>query len=119
MKIRPEAERRLRAGFQRRVDEQRQRYAVQLTHGGQLAVRFECGEVAGVFSRQAGIGRRALVPGLLPLAAVPFLIAEASSRCLSGRMASMDEEVCAGLLERAGRASGHYARDAIRSRLVW
>jgi hypothetical protein len=79
-RIRPEAERRLRAGFQRRVDEQRQRYAVQLAHAGQLAVRFECGEVAGVFSREAGIGRPALVAGLLPLAAVPVLIAGAAAQ---------------------------------------
>lgn len=80
MKIRPEAERRLRAGFQRRVLAQRQRYAVQLAHAGQLAVRFRCGEVAGVFSGEAGIGRRTLVSGLLPLAAVPFLIAGAAAQ---------------------------------------
>ncbi len=65
MKIRPEAERRLRAGFQRRVDAQRQRYAVQLAHAGQLAVRFECGEVAGVFSGEAGIGRRTPGPNTI------------------------------------------------------
>jgi len=80
VKIRPEAERRLRAGFQRRADAQRQRYAVQLAHAGQLAVRFECGEVAGVFSGEAGIERRTLVSGLLPLAAVPFLIAGAAAQ---------------------------------------
>ena len=36
MKIRPETELRLRAGFQRRVEAQRQRYAVQPAHAGQL-----------------------------------------------------------------------------------
>ena len=80
MKIRPEAEQRLRAGFQRRVDRQRERYAPQLAHAGQLAARFGCGEVAGVFSMQAGIRPRALVSGLLPLAAVPVLIAGAAAR---------------------------------------
>ena len=79
MKIRPEAEQRLRAGFQRRVDEQRDRYAAELAHAGQLAARFECGEVVGVFSRQADIGWRNVVPGLLPLAAVPFLIVGAAA----------------------------------------
>jgi hypothetical protein len=75
--IRPEAERKLRAGFQRRVDEQSARYAVPLAHAGQLAARFGCGEVAGVFSARAGGGvrPRAYVVGLLPLAAVPVLIA--------------------------------------------
>lgn len=56
--IRPEAEQKLRAGFQRRVDRQAERYAAQLTHAGQLAVRLEYGEVAGVFSGQAGGDRR-------------------------------------------------------------
>jgi hypothetical protein len=44
---------------------------------------------------------------------------KASSGCLSGRMASMADELYAGRLERAGRASGRYVRDAIRSRLIW
>ena len=47
--MRPEAERRLREGFQRRVDEQASRYAAQLAQARQQAARFECGEVAGVF----------------------------------------------------------------------
>ena len=34
MQIRPEAEQKLRAGFQRRVDQQRDRYAVQLRTPG-------------------------------------------------------------------------------------
>jgi len=74
VKIRPESERRLRAGFQRRVDAQRDRCAPQLAHAWQLAARFGCGEVAGVFSRRADFGREALLTCLLPLAAVPFLI---------------------------------------------
>jgi hypothetical protein len=74
VKIRPEAEQRLRAGFQRHVDEQRHRYAAQLAYAGQLAARYECGQVVGVFNREAGIGWKTLVTGLLPLAAVPFLI---------------------------------------------
>src|ERR1700728_807889 len=80
VRIRPEAEQKLRAGFQRRVDRQAERYAAQLTHAEQLAVRLECGEVAGVFSGQAGGGvrRRAYVVGLLPMAAIPVLIAGAA-----------------------------------------
>ena len=80
--MRPEAERKLRAGFQRRVDEQSQRYAVQLAHASQLAARFGCGEVAGVFTAQAGGGvrRSTYVVGLLPLAAIPLLIAGAAIR---------------------------------------
>jgi len=79
MKMRPEAEQRLRAGFQRRVDEVRDRYAAQLAHAGQLAARYECGEVAGVFSRQADIGRKTVINGLLPLVALPFLIIAAGA----------------------------------------
>jgi hypothetical protein len=78
-KIRPGADQRLRAGFQRRVDERRDRYAAQLTHAGQLAARYECGEVVGVFSRQADIGRKTVITGLLPLVALPFLIVGAGA----------------------------------------
>ncbi len=82
MRIRPEAEQKLRAGFQRRVDEQSDRYAVQLAHAGQLAARFGCGEVVGVFSAETGGGvrPRTYVVGLLPLAAIPVLIAAAAAR---------------------------------------
>jgi hypothetical protein len=75
--MRPEAERKLREGFQRRVDEQSARYAAQLTHAEQMAARFGCGEVAGVFGAQAGgdVRPRTYVVGLLPLAALPVLIA--------------------------------------------
>jgi hypothetical protein len=75
--MRPQAERKLREGFQRRVDEQASRYAAQLAHARQEANRFECGEVAGVFSAQAGgeVPRRTYVIALLPLAALPLLIA--------------------------------------------
>jgi hypothetical protein len=72
--MRPEAEQRLRAGFQRRVDKQRDQYAAQLAHAGQLAGRYECGAVVGVFSRQADIRRKTVITGLLPLVALPFLI---------------------------------------------
>ena len=79
-KIRPEAGQRLRAGFQRRVEERRNRYAAQLAHAGQLATWHECGEVVGVFSRQADIGRKTVITGLLPLVALPFLIIGAAAR---------------------------------------
>ena len=81
MRIRPEAEQKRRAGFERRVDEQSDRYAAQLAHAGQLALRLECGEVAGVFSTEAGggVGTRAYVLGLIPLAAIPFVIAGAAA----------------------------------------
>jgi hypothetical protein len=78
--MRPEAERKLREGFQRRVDEQGNRYAPQLAHARQQAAWFECGEVAGVFSAQAGGGvlPRTYLVGLLPLAGIPVLIAAAA-----------------------------------------
>jgi hypothetical protein len=78
--IRPEAERKLRSGFQRHVDRQAERYAAQLTHAEQLAVRLECGEVAGVFGGQAGgeTRRGAYVVAALPIAAIPVLIAGAA-----------------------------------------
>jgi hypothetical protein len=81
VQIRPEAEQKLRAGFQQRADQQRDRYAVQLAHAEQLAARFGCGEVAGVFSAEAGgsVRARAYVVGLLPLAAIPVLIAGAAA----------------------------------------
>jgi hypothetical protein len=80
--MRPEAERKLRAGFQRRVDEQSDRYAAQLAHAGQLAARFECGEVTGVFGAEAGGDLRpgTFVVALLPLAGIPVLIAAAAAR---------------------------------------
>jgi hypothetical protein len=80
MPIRPQAEQRLRAGFQRHVDRQADRYAVQLSHAEQLAFRLECGQVAGVFTGQAGGGtkRGAIVVALLPMAAIPIAIAGAA-----------------------------------------
>lgn len=80
VRIRPEAEQKLRAGFQRHVDRQAGRYGAQLTHAEQLAVRPEWGEVAGVFSGQAGGGvrRGAYVVAVLPMAAIPVLIAGAA-----------------------------------------
>jgi hypothetical protein len=77
VKMRPEAEQRLRQGFQRRVDEQGNRYAAQLADAERVAAIHECGEVAGVFTGQTGGGvrLRAYVVGLLPLAAIPVLIA--------------------------------------------
>ena len=79
--MRPEAERKLREGFKRRVDEQASRYAAQLAHARQQAARFECGEVAGIFSMQAGgdVPRRTYVMAFLPLAAIPVLIAAAAA----------------------------------------
>jgi hypothetical protein len=59
--MRPEAERRLREGFQRRIDEETRRYAAPLAHARQQAARFECGEVAGV--GEMGQLFRGLAPG--------------------------------------------------------
>jgi hypothetical protein len=50
VKIRPEAQEKLREGFQRKAGRQRRLYAGRLAEAGQLAVRFGCGEVAGIFS---------------------------------------------------------------------
>jgi hypothetical protein len=81
MRMRPEAEQKLRAGFQRRVDEQAERYAAQLARAGQVTARFGCGEVLGVYTAQAGGNPRprTFVVGLLPLAAIPVLIAAAAA----------------------------------------
>ena len=54
VRMRPEAERRLREGFQRRVDEQSNRYAAQLAHARQAANRFECGEILAAYARPPG-----------------------------------------------------------------
>jgi len=79
--IRPEAEQKLRAGFQRRVDRQAARYAAQLTDAEQLAGRLECGPVIGDFTGQAGgdVKRGSYAVGLLPMAAIPVLIAGAAA----------------------------------------
>ena len=75
--MRPEAEAKLRQGFARRVDEQASRYAAQLADAERFAMMHECGEVVGVFAGRTGGGvrPRAYVIGLLPLAAIPLLIA--------------------------------------------
>jgi hypothetical protein len=80
--MRPESERKLRAGFQRRVDEQGNRYAAPLAHAEEMADRFECGEVVGVYSAQAGgdVRRQAYVKALLPMAAIPVLIVGAAAQ---------------------------------------
>jgi len=71
----------MRAGFQRRVDEQSAKYAGQLTHAERLATRLECGEVVGVYHTEigGGVATRAYVMALLPMAAIPFLIVGAAS----------------------------------------
>jgi len=88
VRIRPEAERIqvLRAAVQQNADRRRAAWAGQLTHAGQLAAWYGCGEVIGVFSAKAGGGpaRKAYVMGLLPLAAIPVLIAAAAVRVLPG-----------------------------------
>ena len=50
VRIRPEAQEKLREGFQRKAERQRRLYAGQLAEAGQLAARFGCGEVYGIFS---------------------------------------------------------------------
>lgn len=80
--MRPEAEQKLRAGFQRRVDEQTERHAEQLAHAARLAARSGCGEVLGVFSTEAGGDPRRstyVVALLPPLAGLPLLIAGAAA----------------------------------------
>jgi hypothetical protein len=77
VKMRPEAERKLRQGFQRRADEQGSRYAAQLADAERFSMMHECGEVVGVFTGRVGGGvrPRAYMLGALPLAAIPVLIA--------------------------------------------
>jgi hypothetical protein len=80
--IRPEAERKLRAGFQRHVDQQNRRYAVRLSHAEQMAVMFGCGEVVGVYNGRTGgrTKRVAYVYALIPIAAIPVVIAAIAVR---------------------------------------
>ena len=67
MRMRPEAERRMRAGFQRRVDEQAERYAPRLAHAERLASYSECGDVTGVFTERC-------IRGLAANAARPLFL---------------------------------------------
>jgi hypothetical protein len=78
----PQPGQKLNAGFQRRVDEQAASYAPRLEHAGQLAARFGCGQVAGVFTRQVGgtVPSRAYLVGSLPLIGIPVLMAAAYAR---------------------------------------
>lgn len=80
--MRPETERRLRESFQRRFDEQSNRYAAQLAQARQQAARFGCGDVAGVFGGQAGGGipPRTFVVALLPLVVIPILLFVSAAR---------------------------------------
>jgi hypothetical protein len=80
MRIRPEADARLRAALQRRVDARRAQFAGPLAHAEQVAEQFRAGSVVGVYTGEAGGGvrRRAYVLGLLPLLAAPVLIVAAS-----------------------------------------
>lgn len=73
--MRPEAEQRMRAGFQRRVDQQAARHAVPLAHAEQLALQLEGGEVVGVFCAETtGVRMKAYVIGLLPFIAFLLLL---------------------------------------------
>ena len=78
----PQPGQKLNAGFQRRVDEQAASYSPQLEHAGQLAARFGCGQVAGVFTTQVGgnVPRRAYLVGALPLLGIPVLMAATAAR---------------------------------------
>jgi hypothetical protein len=87
MPIRPESQRRLREGFQRRVDEQRRRYAEQLAQAERLAAAFGYGDVIGIFSMEERADEFGESPirygfwGLLPLfVGLPLLIAAAAAR---------------------------------------
>jgi hypothetical protein len=57
VRIRPEAQDKLHAGFQRKVDRQRRLYAAQLAEAEQLASSVECGAVVGIFSSKAADDR--------------------------------------------------------------
>ena len=72
-----EAERKLRDGLQRKVDEHRARYAPHLAHADRVARATESGEVVGVFMAEVGgtIPTSTYAVGLLPVAAAPLAIA--------------------------------------------
>src|SRR5487761_765725 len=72
MRIRPEAELKLRIGFQRHVDRQANRYAAELAHAAQLSA------IPVLI-----IGAAARVPGVLPLLGLfPFAFAAWFGGCL-------------------------------------
>jgi hypothetical protein len=114
MPMRPQAERRLREGFQQRVDEQGSRYAARLAHARQQAARFECGEVAGVFSARAGgeVLPATYVVALLPLAAIPVLIAAAALGIAGHAAAARGVPVRRGCLDRRELLAGAPAQAA-------
>lgn len=79
--MRPENERALREGFQRRAEEQRRRFAGQVAHADRLAAAFGFGEVVAIFAGETPDQNqtRRYMTGLLPLAAIPPAIAGAAA----------------------------------------
>jgi hypothetical protein len=87
MPISAESRRRLDAGFQRRVDERRRRYARQWAEAERRAADLGYGQVIGIFSMEAradefgGNVLRYVITGMLPfLIGFPLLIAAAMAK---------------------------------------
>jgi hypothetical protein len=76
MRIRPEARQRLESGFQRRIDEQKRRFATQWQDAVEFGQRSGLGQAIGIFRAQMHPPLRVLfiVRLMAPLVAIPVLI---------------------------------------------
>jgi hypothetical protein len=76
MRIRPEARQRLEHGFQRRIDQQKRRFAMQWRNAIEFGRRSGLGQAVGIFRTELHPPLRFLCPVRLmaPLVAIPVLI---------------------------------------------
>lgn len=76
MRIRPEARQRLEEGFQRRIDEQKRRFAMQWQHAVEFGQRSGLGQAVGIFRAELYPPLRLsfIVRIVAPIAAIPVLI---------------------------------------------
>jgi hypothetical protein len=76
MRIRPEAKQRLEQGFQRRIDEQQRRFAMQWQNAVEYGQRSGLGRAVGIFRAEVHPPLRLffIVRLMAPLAAIPLLI---------------------------------------------
>jgi hypothetical protein len=76
MRIRPEARQRLESGFQRRIDEQKRRFAMQWQNAVEFGQLSGLGQAIGIFRAEMHPPLRLLfiVRMIAPLVAIPFLI---------------------------------------------
>ena len=80
MRIRPEARQRLEHGFQRQIDEQKRRFAMQWQNAIEFGQRSDLGQAVGIFRAEIYPPLRLLflVRLIAPLVAIPVLIVAAT-----------------------------------------